>query len=723
MKEGFDISKIKIKSTKEPSLERKLTDEVVTSLSPNAEVEPNAELEGDEFVRFPDGTIQRVAGNSHKKGGVKMHLPDGAEVLTAKLKLDSDHASSLKEQFGVKVSSKDTYADAMKKFDKHNGLTRLNDEQEELFKELKRQQGLNIPEETSAINNEYLSKKIHQIEKDKEAKKAARGEFFKNLFDGQEKSKPNKLKKDNSNFEYGGVSDKNFEALYKKHGIPKSVAEDLRKGILPSYEGGGRIDELSSKYKSLEEVDAALKAGDITTEEANQLETIVGNRPPVTRFTTKTGDNTYSDSEQYKREQQRRGDAAFGKITKDDIPNVLENLYRNFPDIVASEDVFGVKFNDDGTITYKDGLDFSKKLDQVKRFQERAKDRMESTADVILKNPESFSEDQVKSAQEFRDNETFDGSLARGLDSKLGQFTSGRYNLGIDVVTPEEAKALQSKGIFTVNQLNDAIKDDPNLLGEGSKNRLDDISKLMTENSDFTLNTYEPEKVPEPGKTPEKPPVGKPLVDDIRFDVQQPRFGFDGYPNQRPLPPSPMEAHMLAQTRLGRIDPIRIGIEDKIQASHDRLKFTADQIAHLPPEQQAIVMANAQANESKGLNDAIVKTNMINAQNMASAELFNIGQHDREQFATNQNKLSFEERQLTAKAKTEEEFRNYFKELKRQRAEKYRWDQNQALLQVMTPEVSLSMNGMGVDVNPQGELITDYKGLFDVGVNPYGTPG
>lgn len=726
MKEGFDISKIKIKSAKEPSLERKLTDEVITSLDHNAELPANAELEDKEFVRFPDGTIQMVVGNTHKKEGVKMHIPDGTQILSNsdKMKIGKDTASELQEEYGVKLSAKDTYASAMRKFDKHNGMTRLNDEQEELFKEVKRQQAKEMPEETAAINNQYLSEKINQIEKDKKSKEEIRNRFFKSAFDGQEASKPKKMKNKGDNFAFGGVSDKNLEALRKKHGISKSDLDNLLKGELPKYEGGGESDEikeLAKKYKSLKEVDAALKAGDITTEQANQLETVVGNRPPVTRFTTNQGDNTYSERV---REKQKRGTAAFGDITEEDIPNVLENLYRNFPDIVAGEDVFGVKFNENGTISYNDGLDFSKKLDQVKRFQEQAKGRMEATADVILNNPDSFSDGQVEAAQSFRDNETFDDSLARGLDSKLGQFTSGRFNLGIDVVTPEERKALESKGIFTVNQLNDALVDNPDLIGDDSKNKLDNISELMTDNSDFTLNTYKTPETPEAKPAPEKTPEGTPIVDDIRFDIEQPRFGFaSGYPNQRPLPPSPMEAHMLAQTRLGRIDPVRIGIEDKIQASHDRLNFTAEQIAHLPPQQQAIVMANAQANESKGLNDAIIKTNVVNMQNMASAELFNIGQHDREQFATNQNKLSFEERQLTAKAKTEEEFRNYFKELKRQRAERYRWDQNQSLLQEMTPEVSLSMDGMGVDVNPEGDLINDYNGLFDVGVNPYGTPG
>ena len=61
-----------------------LTDEVITGLPVGSSVQPNAELENKEHLKFPDGEIQRVAGNPHKKGGVKMYIPDGTKILSDK---------------------------------------------------------------------------------------------------------------------------------------------------------------------------------------------------------------------------------------------------------------------------------------------------------------------------------------------------------------------------------------------------------------------------------------------------------------------------------------------------------------------------------------------------------------------------------------------------------------------------------------------------------------
>lgn len=718
MEKGFDINKIKVKTANEPSIEKKLTGEVITSLDPNSGVEPNAELEGKEFLQFPDGTIQMVSGNSHKKGGVKMHIPDGTKIISDKLKLNKDQVSKIKDEFDLKLSTKDTYATAMKKFDKHSGISKLNDEQEDLFKELKRQQQKDVDSDTSLINNEYLSKKINDIEKSKESKNGERNTFFDTVFDMQEESKSSgkaKKVKEDENFKYGGVSKKNFEALCEKHGISKKDAEELLKGNIPTYDKGGKKGDLpkyvkGGKYKTKEQVLEAYKNKEITEKEANAALQSLSEE-----YRISTGKDILEGREGIAElVHQSANEGAYGNVNKDNIDEVMMSLYRNFPDIVSAEDVFNVKY-EDGKLTYNTDLDFSEKLEQVENLQSRVKARTTETVDVILNNKDKFSEEQVKLAEDFKNKEIFtdDGDTVKGIDRMLGNFTSTRYNLGLNIVTPEEKDVLEDRGIFTVKDLDKALQEDPDLLGETSKGKLEDLKSMMTDNSDFTLDTYTPFEPLEAVETKDKPD-GK-IVNDIEYKRDIPRLNFRGYPDQTPLPPSPMDAHMLAEARLGRIDPIRIGIEDKIQASNDRMKFTSDMVSNLPPEQQASILANAQANEAKALNDSIIKTNMVNAQNMASAELFNIGQSDREQLMTNQNKLSFEERQLRAKANTEEEFRNYFKELNRQSAEQYRWAQSQALLEQMTPEVSMA-DDFNIRVTPDGKIINDTSGLNSVGV-------
>lgn len=714
---SFNISDIKIKQDpkNQPSLERKLTDEVITPLDPASGVLPNAELEGGEYLRFPDGLIQKTAGNKHTKGGMKMNIPDGVEILSAKSKLTKDQVSRLNDEFDLKLTTNDTYATAQQKYDTSIGLTKLYDEQEQLFQELGRQQKKELSEGTQRINNEYLSKKISNNEKQKKGLEEDRNTFFSRVFSFQEveKSLRGKENKEGS-FALGGLSMQNWKALCKKHGLDPETAKGLLAGKLPKYEkGGGKGDDIKrwkeelkqydpeGKYKTAEDAKKAFEAGDLSSDDYDMIENLFHNIENAQTssggsgtYTPSYGDNRFSKEE---REYQHRSDGAYGKITKENLPQVMEDLYKNFPDIVSDTEVFGVTRNEDGTFSYNE-IDYNKALPQVLKFQERAQKRMEASADVVINNPEKFSEEQVEAAKKFKESETFKkGAKAREFDSKLGQFTSGRTNLGIDVVTPEEQKALADKGIYTVRQLEDALKDDPNIISEGSKQRFDDISSMMGDDADFTINPYEVQEEEE-----KKPPVdpGKEITDDIKPPVS----GLPAWyhiPEQRPMPPTPMDAHLKQQARLGRIDPIRIGIEPQIQQSGERMKFVAEQAADLPDSQRFAVLANAQVSEAKSLNSAITQANMWNAQQQQQAKLFNIGQSDRETLLNQNFNLNFEARQLKSKANTEEEYKRYFEELKRQRAHDYYTRQNLAMIDEMTPDYSFT--GMGWAYDPEGE--------------------
>lgn len=711
MKEGFDISKIKIKSTKEPNIERKLTDEVITSLDPNTDVKPNAEIEKDEYVRFPDGTIQLAAGNKHEQGGIKVYLPDGTQVLTNNLKLTKDHVTEIKDEYGLNLSTKDTYAVAMKKFDAANGITKLNDEQEELFKELKklqdRQKDGKLSDGDHRINHGYLSEKINKIEKEKESKLAERNDFFTRVFEKQETlEKPNVEERRSQNMKYGGVSEADFKHLCRKHGISEDVGRSLLNGVLPSFDNGGEKEELQKKlnqldpegkYRTLEEASAAFDAGELSGSDFDNIEYYLGKLNALEGITPET---TKVEGVDYEKP------AGAGVRTK--YP--YEEAEGYSPKGVERLNKFREKYG-------LDPIDIDSDKASIKKAAGELQSHMGENYPELVYDYMTTKSHKPNNKLGARLKKLGYESTNEGLDKAIndGKLTKS------EVVKDYQDNLWWYRALDTEVKKIPRSEYDKLLKREGAIKQGDELFFAEDPENPELYTKYEPLDAGEPEvKAKDKPIDSKPIVDDLDFTIKKRGLPYLGlYPEQRPLPPSPMEAHLMGNIRLGRIDPIRIGIEDKIQASHDRLNFTADQVAHLPPEQQAIVLANAQAIEAKGLNDAIIKTNMVNAQNQASAELFNIGQSDREEFANLQNRLSFEERQLTAKAKTQEEFRNYFKELKRQRAERFRWDQNVALLQEMTPDVSLNAWGTGVDVHPTGPILNDWRGFFDVGINPY----
>lgn len=942
----FDFNKIKLKSSKEPSLTKKLTGEVVSELKPIGKgIQPNAELEGNEFLQFPDGKIQKVEGRSHKKSGVKMNIPDGTKILSNKLKLSASNVKEIKEQFDIKLNTNTTFAKAQDKFDKKLGIKELNEEQEKQIKELEKQlERGDIDEGTFRINQEYLSKQIYDSEKGKNEKQSMRSMFFNFLFALQEegKSEPRKAKAEEGNFMYGGMkgSTKKFALggikMYADGGgepDPEKVYEDLLymynvsqmakavdngtksakefSDLVSSKEYNERINRLrgynmtihpinnwpkptrpdksvpvdrmlqrehslqdkeskksyteayetvdKNKYPTLEafvadaeyykknrrnmpaEELAKVIAQSTTTPEADiepkDMPVDIGKLPtrplqvatpsilpmqPTTQTGTDKSSNLVearqwdaknkrwvtsmvpegsalhkqtmereawaqknlpegetlkwneelgkyekvkevrykfengglSDAQfaklcnkfgiskeqgmkmlnnrmkrfanggtqdggepewmfnpgygrtrfaELERERQHRSDAAYGTITKDNIKEVMESLYRNFPDIVRDPKVFGVTFDENGDIKWDESLDFSQVTENVREFQKRADARMRESANVIINNPEMFSPEQVESAKSFIEQETFledDAGTVRGYDAKLGQFTSGRYNIGMDVVTPDELKILREKNINTVSDLQKALETEPSLIGDASKKRLEALSGIMTENSDFALSSFTPA---EEEPAPEEPVDEKKIEDDIKLPRRKRGLGFLNIPDIAPLPPSGLQAMYAPESRFGFADPFRIGIKEEIQTTGDMMRMMGDQIMDLPPQQRAIVLAQFQAERNQQLNEAAQKANVINAQNLSSTELFNVGQIDRMYAADVANKLGFEKNQLTAQALTQEDWKNYYDDAIKRAMHRYGVKSALGLLSTLTPDVSLDADMAGVSYDPSEE--------------------
>jgi hypothetical protein len=315
-----------------------------------------------------------------------------------------------------------------------------------------------------------------------------------------------------------------------------------------------------------------------------------------------------------------------------------------------------------------------------------------------------FDAESVKDAQAFLEGETFsEGLKARGFDSKLGNFTSGRYNKGVDVVTPEERESLAKKGIFTVRQLQQEVEKDPTLLSDASKEKLGIVSDIMVDDADFVLNPYKQmEEKPQEKQPQGKPKEGEKTVDDIKIPGKRMPMRY-AVPSYYPIPPSPLQAHFAPQSQFGLIDPVRIGIEQQIQTSGESMRLSADQLQDLAPQQRAAVIAQMQADRQKQLNDAAYQANVTNAQNLSQTELFNVNQRVKQSEADIRNKLNFEQRQYMAMANTEEDIRRYFDRLNDIDMNQFMVNQNLNLLNTMTDDFKLAQNMMQAEYAPSSK--------------------
>ena len=669
----FDINKIKMvdrkKENPEVPIEKLLTGEYIQGLKENSGIVPNAELEGDEYLQFPEGGIQKVVGNSHEKGGADMAIPDGTKIISKTLTLKADQAKRLKKIFDIDVTTKTSYAQAIDKYSAKIGLKKLNEEQEDLFNKMKSMLDKKIPEETLRVNKEYLSKKIFDIEQKKKEKEAMRAEFFDRVFDMQETAKP---KGDsNPNYKNGGVSMEGFKKVAAKYGLSEEDAMALvNTGSIPRYPDGG------------------VKFGVFKVE------------------------NQFKDSDIYPVEKQAANESNYGVPKSND--DIIKEYYRNFPDILLQDDVLGQYIDKDslksGEVKWKKKLPLNKETQEIYNFQLRAGKQMKSSAQDIIKNPKHFSEEALKFAQEYLKNETFTDEVknlpknastqdkVRALDKKLGNFTAGRYALGMDVVTPREWEDLSKQGIYTVNQITDEVLE---TLDPTTQERIAVVRSFKGKDSDYALGQYTLNGKPAPQKAP---PVEEPNQDftdyaaDYKATPKGPRMFY--MPDQSSLPPSSLEAQLKVENRFGRIDPIKIGIDQNIQQIADSRQFVQSQLEGLPDSQRAAALAGLLATSQTATNQAATQTNVINAQNQSQAELFNIGQADRENIAAGQNALNYEQRALRGRALAEEELRNWFDRNQTVALNNFKNQQQLNLLNSMFPDYQLNFMGTGVDYAP-----------------------
>lgn len=242
---GYNIDEIEFEDDSNLTTPELLTGEYLTSIGKN--IQPNAEVEGGEYVQFPDKETQKVAGKDHEQGGVPVNIPDGTKVLSKSLNLSKQQAKMLKDVFDIELTTKDNYSAALDKYTKKIGLKKLNDEQEEIFRTLEKTLDKTKDPKTLKLNKAFISEKIQEIENKKEPLEKQRSQFFDTLFELQEKSKADKGDED-AKFRYGGIQKAKFDAIATKLGLdPEQAAIMLkakREGTLPKYEEGGIKDEL-----------------------------------------------------------------------------------------------------------------------------------------------------------------------------------------------------------------------------------------------------------------------------------------------------------------------------------------------------------------------------------------------------------------------------------------------------------------------------------------------
>jgi hypothetical protein len=590
-------------------LNKALTGEYQFALdSQNPVAEPNAEIEGGEYVLDSQG-VRKAEGKSHERGGMPVKLEEGTKIISNHLKVGAQLAKQLSEMLDINVKATDTYSKVLDKYTAKSGLKAKNDELEKYINLMEQEKKNPKNKDTSNLNIAYISKKINELTNEKKPLEQERLEVFNMIFQAQEQEKE-AFEQEDYMMEMGGE----ITSIARKYGIPEERAMELLE--LPQYKIGGDKDKKKKK------------------------KTITGEKK------TAFGENKFSTR---KREKQSAGKEVYGDV--ESAQEALQQLYRNFPDLVYSDDTLknSVEIDNRGNLKFKNNVKLNTAQKVIGSLQSKMNDRMTASAQNVINNQGVYGEDAVKQAQEYLASQTFnDKEIARGFDSKLGQFTSGRYSMGMNLVTPEDKKFLNDNGIFTLRQLkNSPLREK---LSPDSLRNITDVEKQIGDtNADYSINQFDLKEEDVPGGEPLKP---------LNIEERATNWGILGLPRRAKFYPTLQPALKVA-TRYNRIEPVKISPEQQLSEADRTNQAMMSQLSeNLSGSQAAAAGIGLAANDVMNKNKVISDVNRYNAAAEGQANNYNAQIGDREQDMENQNALSYEQRTLRGIANYENDLNN-----------------------------------------------------------------
>ena len=651
-----------------------MTGEFIQQQPSEANITPNAEVENREFIQHPDGQVQQVKGRTHNQGGERVELEGGTKVVSDKLKLGAKNAKLLREQFGLNnIKASDTYAVAVEKYTKKIGLKELNEQQQEYFDKLKKEEKTK-DENTSELNNEVLSEKINNIEQKKSTLEEVRAKFTDYTYQLQEGSKK------------GTPRESNRQS--------NNTTEFSLGGSIPSFSDGGIIEmakvmEANLTDEQLKSLKNIAKTGDLTVEQVYN----------IIRENSKLKDNLPADFKTFSSSNKLRNRIDFNRVKKDLVSINKDadtfNFYtadttpeqpkvstispgataKSVEDLQALNNMRGSNRLDATTggenwktpydsinnyrkskglapvnfSTHKDYQSyltnsFSPQIINLYKNNEIAltnahrqilKDNGVKNADNIIYWNQLDPTTQNKLGNDFITQGYVDGLAGhRGLSIQKGTMTEEDYDK-LDASNRPYDKLTDSFGnkIYFEYNADGSVKKGPN--GE--------------------LIAYYPsgEKVPEKevanateniGNAPTLKPktYNRPILPDMSLE-----------------PPRPMEAHLKAEHRYATIDPTKISYDDALTELNRQSDAALSQMDGLTDTQRAAAISNLTVNTQSNAAKIISQTNTQNAQIQANADQTNVQIANREVDANVADAQAYEAIQMKAKALTEADVDNF----------------------------------------------------------------
>lgn len=599
-----------------------LTGEYIYPLPKSMEDNANVEIEKGEYVSTPDDVGPMEAkGNRHEDGGTPVDLPE-AHIISDYRTIDDDFASYVRENYGIRATEKDTYATLLDRYKKKIGLSEKYDDQERVFKRLEKNKDVK-DKNTSELNKSILSKYVNDNQKEIDELEVQFRSFADIVYNKQEESK--RQEKIDAFFRDGGKVD--LSAVRKQAKALNVSESDAKNWIYDEYVK--RVRKMAEGGPTKEQIEWGKKVQQLLMKQfgraLNMSIVDVADREQI--LNPDSGVNSNQNL-------QHRSSSGYGRVNNKAISNLLDiNRWAN-------------KYNTDG--------DFN-----TEGFQTGYNSQLNN----LWALAESGAIANAEKAKKFRDEYGFWGEDAGkydqgsksaynsfAVDDKFGQTTATRSFYGLDVVTPEQKRLLNEKGIKNyVDLFGDKYDAAKKILGaDYNKFAALKDSGLMLE-TDFVLEAVNPASKPieaEPVGTGAKSPnpgspgrieVKKenPVINTTVETEAEEEDDTNGRKGVSPALSGPIFPEMLRMLDTGleieglerhqapRIDPVLQSADQYINELNRATSAQLDAVGDVPDSQRSAILANMNAIAGSNIAKYINEVNFNNARQINEADRFN----------------------------------------------------------------------------------------------------
>lgn len=652
-------------------LEKALTGEYLFGMDEaNPMLPPNAEIEKNEYVQHPNSEIQKAVGETHENGGIEVALEDGTRILSDHLKLGSKNAKYFKDNFGLELKAGDTFSKVLDKFNSKSGLKKIIDEQEDLIEEIQKQQEKTKDETAFGLNIQYISGKLKELEDKKKPLEEQRKIIFEEAYVAQEKSKPEE-ERDEDIYQDGGE----FYSLAKKYGFSPDQAHE----ILKKYQQGGSVD--TSRYYS-----------------------------PL----------SFNNPELFTQQRFTQDNILAGNVTQEEALNRLRQQYNTLPNLIRRSGLgtisdttgnYPLLLRDPNMVDAEGNpipVSVNASAENIGNFQRGYNEYITKTLEAINANPNMTAAQKQALVSQLQ-QERFGEGTARKIDSILGNYTSSRSGVALPALTDRDRELYGN----TIQRIGDVVNPDGSIR-QGFENLSDDaknyIQQVVIQGGE---STYDIGLLDIPVTTPEEK-INTDMSSETT-STQTDKTKSDAYtmgiyllPEQNPLPPTGLQPHLKINRRFERITPALLSPEQNLEEIRRQEAAATEQINMLPDSQRRAAIANLNANTQQNINKAVSETARLNSQIQTQADLQNAQTQRMEENAAANDALSYEQRQLTALAKTQADINNYYNTLQERNAMNFNKINQLNLINAMQDDYQYTPYGI-VKTTPESQFTFNQK--------------